>query len=72
MLDITFIRENAKFVQQASAAKGVIINVDDLLKIDEKLQKLRREAQVLREERNTIAKSIKGKPTIEHSHAVKQ
>lgn len=75
MLDIKFIRENADFVQKASAAKGVIINVEDLLKVDEEFQKLQREVQVLREERNTIAKSIKGKPTpeqIEKGKSVKE
>lgn len=65
MLDIKFIRENAELVKKASAAKGVIINVEELLKIDAELQTLQREAQVLREERNTIAKSIQGKPTPE-------
>lgn len=65
MLDIKFIRENAKLVQKASAAKGVVINIEELLKIDEQLQKLQREAQILREERNAIAKSITGKPTPE-------
>jgi seryl-tRNA synthetase len=63
MLDIKFIRENPEIVKKASSAKGVIIDVDSLLKIDGQLQKLQREAQVLRAERNTIAKSIKGKPT---------
>ncbi len=65
MLDIKFIRENPDLVKTASAAKGVIINVEELLRIDGELQKLQREAQVLREERNTIAKSIQGKPTPE-------
>ncbi len=65
MLDIKFIRENPDLVKTASAAKGVMINVEELLRIDGELQKLQREAQVLREERNTIAKSIQGKPTPE-------
>jgi seryl-tRNA synthetase len=65
MLDIKFIRENPDLVQKASAAKKVQINVGELLKVDEEFQKLSREAQVLREERNALAKGIKGKPTPE-------
>lgn len=75
MLDIKFIRENAELVQKASAAKGVSIKIHDLLKVDEEFQKFQREVQVLREERNTIAKSIKGKPTpeqIEKGKSVKE
>lgn len=64
MLDIKFIREHPKKVQDAAKAKGVIINVDDLLKVDEQFQKLQREVQVIREEKNATAK-IKGKPTPE-------
>jgi seryl-tRNA synthetase len=65
MLDIKLIRENPEYIKKASAAKGVIINVDDLLKVDEQFQKLQREVQVLREEKNAIAKNITGKPTSE-------
>src|SRR6476661_8027838 len=64
MLDIKFIREHPKKVQEAAKAKGVIINVEDLLKLDEQFQKLQREVQILREEKNATAK-IKGKPTPE-------
>ena len=64
MLDIKFIRENPEKVEKSSSAKGVKINMQDLLKADEAFQKLQREVQVIREEKNATAK-IKGKPTPE-------
>jgi seryl-tRNA synthetase len=65
MLDITLIRQNPKHIQRAAEAKGVSIDIDLVLKLDEQFQKLQREVQLLREERNAAAKGITGKPTSE-------
>jgi seryl-tRNA synthetase len=65
MLDIKFIRENPEKVKKASADKGVIIDIEELLRLDKHFQKLQREVQEKREERNAVAKSIKGKPSLE-------
>src|SRR6266498_5536123 len=65
MLDIHFIQENPQQVQKAAADKGVKVDIQELLNLDEQSQRFQREVQVLREERNVIAKSITGKPTAE-------
>jgi seryl-tRNA synthetase len=56
MLDIKFIRENPKVIQDAVKAKGVDINIEDLLKLDEQYRTDQIELQKLREERNKAAK----------------
>lgn len=65
MVDINRIRENPQEVQKAALAKGVTVDIDLVLKLDEQVQNLSREAQQIREERNALAKSITGKPTSE-------
>lgn len=65
MVDITLIRENPKKIQEAAAAKGVTVDIDLVLNLDEQVQSLQHEIQKIREERNVIAKSITGKPTPE-------
>lgn len=65
MLDITLIREKPQEMQKAAAAKNITIDVETILELDNKFQSLQREIQVVREERNAIAKSITGKPTPE-------
>lgn len=65
MVDITLIRQNPEHIQKASEAKGVKLNVTELLELDKTFQKLQREVQTLREEKNAAAKSIVGKPTPE-------
>ncbi len=56
MLDITLIRENPQKIQKAAADKGVNVDVDAFLKLDEQFQQLQQEIQSLREERNKAAK----------------
>lgn len=65
MLDINRIRQNPQQIKEASLAKGVTIDTETLLKLDEQVQSISKEVQKLREERNAIAKSITGKPTPE-------
>lgn len=52
MLDIKFIRENVGLVKQAVKNKNVKVDVDELLRLDEKRRDLLTKVGVLREERN--------------------
>lgn len=61
MLDIKFIRENPKLVEEKSAQKGYVVNVEKLLKIDEDRRKLIEEVDKLRSERKKAADSRDGK-----------
>src|SRR5258708_4469494 len=56
MLDIKFIRENPKKVQQGAADKSIEINVEHILELDNKVRELESITQKLREERNKTAK----------------
>src|SRR5471030_2809343 len=65
MVDINRIRENPQEIQKAAMAKGVSVDIDTILKLDEQVQSLSREAQQIREERNALVKNITGKPSPE-------
>lgn len=55
MLDIKFIRENAKLVEEKSKQKGYAVNVEKLLKVDEERRKLIEEVDKLRSKRKEAA-----------------
>lgn len=55
MLDIKFIRENTEVVKKAVQDKGIEINIDELLNLDEQRRKLLVEVENLRHERNKAA-----------------
>lgn len=59
MLDINFIRENKKKVQQAAIDKGIKLNLEYLLELDQKRRTLKQEVDELRQKRNEIAEKIK-------------
>lgn len=64
MLDIRFIRENAKLVQEKAEQKGYSVDVPKLLERDESRRSLQQEIDKLRQKRNELADSLKqGKPT---------
>jgi seryl-tRNA synthetase len=66
MLDIRFIRENAKQVEENAKAKGYTVSITDLLKVDSDKKALQQQADELRERRNTISSQLKGgKPSDE-------
>jgi len=56
MLDIKFIRENPDLVKDTAKNKGVEVDVDRLLKIDEQRRAFQSEIDSLNQERNQIAK----------------
>lgn len=60
MLDLKFIRENPDKVKEAVQLKRVALDVDELLKADQELLTLKRQAQALNEEKNANAKKMKG------------
>ena len=72
MLDIKRIKENPEAIVTAAAAKGVTVAIDALLKLESQVAILHKEIQALREDRNAIAKSIKGKPTPEQIESGKK
>jgi seryl-tRNA synthetase len=63
MIDINLIRENPKLIQKAAKDKNVDIDISHVLEIDKKYKELLIVVQKLREERNILTHSIKGKPT---------
>src|SRR5690348_15689134 len=65
MLDISLIREKPKEIQKAALAKGVTVDIELVLKLDEQVQSLQKEVQQIREERNALVKGITGKPSAE-------
>ena len=64
MMDIKFIRDNAKKVQQNNINKGFAdLSVDELLSLDSQRRDLQTKVDELREQRNAVATQMKsGKP----------
>jgi seryl-tRNA synthetase len=65
MIDISLLRENPELFKRGALDKGADINFDVILKIDKELRELSIAVQKIREERNILTQSIKGKPTPE-------
>jgi seryl-tRNA synthetase len=59
MLGLDFIRAERASVEKAIAAKGVELNVDDLLTLDGEVRGLKTEIEALRAERNAISAGFK-------------
>lgn len=60
MLDIRYIRENPDHVKRASEQKGYRVDIDALLRLDERRRALLTETDELRARRNDIAGRMKG------------
>lgn len=58
MLDIRKIRENPEFYQIETQKKGSAIQIEELLKIDEKRRDLLTQVEQLKRERNSSSKMI--------------
>lgn len=63
MLDIKYIRENPEKVKKAAEDKGVKVDIDTVLKLDEERRKMLVEIEQKRAERNQISKQ-KGGPEV--------
>jgi seryl-tRNA synthetase len=59
MLDIKFIRENAEAIQQAADNKNIVIDMQELLKVDRKRVKLMQEIEGLQAEKNNLNQQMK-------------
>jgi seryl-tRNA synthetase len=59
MLDISFIRQNTDRVRQSAKAKGVDVDIDKLLSLDEARRELIGRVEAKRQERNDLADSLK-------------
>lgn len=68
MLDIKFIRENQELIKKNSQARLSKVDVDELLKIDEKRRGVESQINDLRAKRNTVSKT---KPSAEEISAMK-
>jgi seryl-tRNA synthetase len=74
MLDIKYIRENLKEVKDAAKNKGYEVDLDELLKLDDKRRELILETENLRNDQNKISNTKGEKPTqsdIARSKAIK-
>lgn len=60
MLDIQFIRENPELVAEKSKQKGYSVDIESLLNIDSTRREMQGRIDELRQERNSIAESMKG------------
>lgn len=75
MLDINFIRENIKKVKKAAKDKGYDVDIDKLVKVDDKRRGLIEKVEKLREDQNKLSRGLKGKPSKSHiqkSKAIKR
>lgn len=59
MLDIKFIRENRELVEQSAKAKGISVDIGELLDIYDRHGNLLREVEELRAKRNQLADRLK-------------
>lgn len=74
MLDINFIREYKNIVKKAAIDKGYSIDIDKLIRVDNKRRELIKRIESLRVEQNKLTRGLKGKPdriTIEKSRELK-
>jgi seryl-tRNA synthetase len=60
MLDIRFVREHAKEVQENARRKGYDVNLEEILKWDQTKRQLQQQADELRAKRNEVASRMKG------------
>ena len=58
MLDLKFIRENVELVRKGAEAKGIAINLDELILLDERRRKLIQEGESLKAKRNEVSAQI--------------
>ena len=61
MLELKYIRENLDTVRENCANRGLSVDLDSLLSLDERRRALIAEQQGLREQRNQLAQAMKGR-----------
>lgn len=60
MLDIKYIRENAEKVKEAVQNKGIEVDIDELIKVDDERKKLQQKLDELKGQRKEVARSQNG------------
>ncbi len=58
MLDIKFIRENHDLVRKGAEAKGLTVNLGEIITLDEKRRNLIQEGEALKAQRNQVSAQI--------------
>ena len=58
MLDLKFIRENVELVRNGAEAKGITVDLDELISLDEQRRKLIQEGESLKAKRNEASAQI--------------
>ena len=62
MLDIKFIRENAALIKRIAKEKRVDVDIDKLLKLDERRREHLRKLEAMRAAQRKLGSGYKGKP----------
>lgn len=65
MIDIKLLRERPDKIKEAAKHKGIEIDVEHILELDDRHRELTQVVQTLRQERNELTEQIEGKPTQE-------
>ena len=60
MLDIKYIRENAEKIKEAIKNKNILLDLDELLRVDDERRGAMAKIEELRAQRNEIAAKAKG------------
>lgn len=58
MIDITLLRQNPTVFQEGASRKGVKVNIDEILKLDTQLRKLRHNIETIRAKRNDLSGQV--------------
>ncbi len=58
MMDIKFIRENRELVKTGATAKGIEINLDEIISLDDKRKSLIQEGDALKTKRNQVSAEV--------------
>lgn len=66
MLDIQFIRDNPKLVEEKSKQKNVDVDIEKFLKLDDRRKDIVQKIESIRAERNTLTANATGKPSPEN------
>jgi seryl-tRNA synthetase len=58
MLDVRFIRENVELVRKGSEAKGIVVDLNAIVALDERRRALIQEGESLKAKKNTVSAEI--------------
>ena len=58
MLDLRFIRDNIELVKKGSAAKGIAVDLESIVALDERRRSLIQEGEALKAKKNTVSAEV--------------